>query len=302
MNPDVILKQLTIPTGTTRRQVLKTLGAGAVGLAGLRMLSSSARASTTDLEDVDVLQFALNLEYLEAEFYLYATTGQGLPPDDITGSGTLGTTTIKPDPQVTFDTLLFEQYANEIATDEKNHVEYLRATLESLGVDPVARPSLDLLNSFNTLAQSAGIGPSFDPFANEVNFLVGAFIFEDVGVTAYRGGAGLLTSSALIFAAAGVLGTEAYHAANIRTNILGLGDATVIETAQKISDLRDILDGAHDDDQGVLNSDGTANVVPTDSNGLVFSRRTRQVLNIVYGAQGASSGLFFPNGLNGAIK
>lgn len=299
MDIDAITKQLTTPAGSSRRQALKTLGLGTVGLAGLGFLSKSARAadSTTD---ADILQYALNLEYLEAEYYLYATTGMGLPPQDITGTGTQGTTTIKANPQVTFQTPLFAQYAAEIASDEKDHVEFIRATLTSLGVTPVARPPLDLLNSFNTLAQAAGIGPSFDPFESEVNFLLGAFIFEDVGVTAYRGGSGLLSSD-IVFYAAGILGTEAYHAGNVRTALLGLNDPTVIDTAQKISDLRDALDGPRDDDGG-LTKNGSANVVPTDRNALVFARNTRKVLNIVYGAVGASSGLFYPSGLNGTIS
>jgi hypothetical protein len=212
MNLNTISESLTVPNGATRRQALKTLGAGAIGVAGLRMLTGSARAANSAVSDADVLQFALNLEYLEAEYYLYATTGQGLPPEDITGTGTLGTTIVKSTPIVPFTTQNFADFANELAGDEQNHVEYLRATLNSLGVTPVARPPLDLLNSFNTLAQVGGIGESFDPFENEVNFLLGAFIFEDVGVTAYRGGAKVLTDRGLIFAAAGVLGTEAYHA------------------------------------------------------------------------------------------
>lgn len=201
---------------------------------------------------------------------------------------------------MTLDTSLFAQYATEIAKDEKNHVEFLRATLTSLGIAPVARPPLDLLNSFNTLAQAAGIGDSFDPFENEVNFLLGAFIFEDVGVTAYRGGSGLLSSD-LVFYAAGILGTEAYHAGNVRGALLGLNNQSVIDIAGKISDLRDLLDGPRDDDGGLMQN-GSANDVPTDRNGLVFSRSTRKVLNIVYGAVDANSGLFYPNGMNGLIS
>ena len=90
-------------------------------------------------------------------------------------------------------------------------------------------------------------------------------------MTAYHGGAGLLTNKDIVTAAAGILGTEAYHAANVRAAILDLGDPA-IGTAQKISDLRDALDGTTDDDQGVTSDGtvaGTANIVPTDANGLV---------------------------------
>ncbi|MDQ3413385.1 MAG: ferritin-like domain-containing protein [Verrucomicrobiota bacterium] len=301
MNLDIVSEKLTVPHGTSRRQVLKTLGAGAVGLAGLGMFTGSARAASSSVSDADVLQFALNLEYLEAEYYLYATTGQGLPPEDITGTGTLGMTVVKPNPIVPFTTQLFADFANELADDEQNHVEFLRKTLNSLGVTPVARPPLDLLNSFNTLAQVAGIGDSFDPFESEVNFLIGAFIFEDVGVTAYRGGAKVIRSNPLLFAAAGILGTEAYHAAGDRAYLLGLDDQAVVDIVQRISNVRDSLDGAKDNDQGLMKND-MGNIAPTDENSLVFARNTRQVLNILYGAVGASSGLFFPEGLNGAIS
>jgi hypothetical protein len=192
----------------------------------------------------------------------------------------------------------FRGVAAEIAHDELNHVQFLRM---ALGDAAVAEPSIDLLSSFNTLAQAAGLGSSFDPFANEVNFLIGAFVFEDVGVTAYHGAAPLITSKDYLAAAAGILGVEAYHAGIIRTLLFELGPYTQ-DAANKISNLRNTLsdEGSGVTDQGIR-INGEPNLVPADSNSIAFSRSTRQVLNIVYGGIDASSGLFFPSGLNGAI-
>ncbi|HZM03139.1 MAG TPA: ferritin-like domain-containing protein [Candidatus Saccharimonadales bacterium] len=131
---------------------------------------------------------------------------------------------------------------------------------------------------------------------------MGAYIFEDVGVTAYHGGAPLITDRNILSAAAGILGTEAYHAATVRTLLYQAGSAAQTITGQ-ISTLRATLDGTINsgpDDAGVV-LNNTSHIVPTDPNSLVFSRTTRQVLNIVYGAANASSGLFFPNGMNGSI-
>ena len=253
--------------------------------------------------DVAILTFALNLEYLEAEFYVRATTGFGLEDNNnpVRGTGNFGRVTVKSNPKVPFTTPAFQQYAQEIATDEANHVKFLRAAIIAATGSVIARPALDLQNSFNMLAQNAGIVPAggqFDPFANEVNFLLGSYIFEDVGVTAYKGAAKLIDNPDYVEAAAGILAVEAYHAGIIRTTLFAAGGQAPTITGQ-ISALRAQLSGAQDDQGIVLN--GQANLVPTDANSVAFSRTTRQVLNIVYGAQNAASGLFFPNGLNGPI-
>jgi len=204
---------------------------------------------------------------------------------------------VKSNPMVPFQTPLLQQYAVETASDERNHVTFLRS---ALGTSAVAMPNIDLLNSFNALAQAAGLGSSFDPFASETNFLLGAFIFEDVGVTAYHGAAGLISNSTYLDKAAGILAVEAYHAGSIRLRIFAAG-TDVQAASAKIAAARAALDGTGNDDIGVGLTGGAATIVDADQNAIAFNRTTNQVLKVVYGG-GASGGAFFPNGLNGTIR
>jgi hypothetical protein len=299
-----------------RRNFLRSAGVLAAGAAGAAALNASgaglisAAQAQTDADavsDGDILNFALNLEYLEAQFYSFAAFGQGLPANMLTGKGHQGP--VKGGHHVPFNDPLVKRYAIEIAKDEANHVAFLRA---ALGSAAVAQPTIDIdgtnpNGAFSTAARAAGLvgaGVAFDPYANDLNFLLGAFIFEDVGVTAYHGAAPLLNSKTYLSAAAGILAAEAYHASLVRTTLYAKGQMTpiAISSANAISRARDTLDGPGQDDQGVTYQ-GMPNIVPLDKNGLAYARTTGQVLNIVYlNGQATTQGGFFPQGVNGAIN
>lgn len=342
---DAVRRDCSVEPNRNRRQFLRNTAGASLGFAGSMFLGacggdgSSAVAQTGDdapagPSDAQILNFALNLEYLEAEFYLAAIgsslQGRGIGVD---GAGTPGA--VNGGRAVSFTTPSIRQYALEIAADETAHVNFLRAAIDGAGAQPVARPALDIsaMGVFSAIAQAAGVigpGEMFDPYANETNFMLAAYVFEDVGVTAYKGASPLISNKVFLEAAAGILAAEAYHAGLVRTVLyaIGLDVAGIHDITLKISDLRDLVGGVDngvipgsidqgaDRDQGVVavNADGSikiaddgttpvGNIVPLDVNGKAFSRSASDVLNIVYAtAEQVQMGGFFPQGVNGAIN
>lgn len=315
----------------------RTFMAGAGTVAAAALITGCADDGTTTLPpvssftDADILNFALNLEYLEAEFYLRAATGSGLSAADTGGTGT-----VTGGAKVTGLTSGQQAVLDEIAYDEQQHVRFLRS---ALGSAAVSRPNIDLnagfsgaLTAANSLSSSLPALPTtFNPFGTFDQFLVGAFVFEDVGVTAYNGAAPLISTAGItagyLTAAAGILAVEAYHAAYVRTTLTA--NAIVQGTtaypyplyANRISLLRAALGGGNETplsgfstSASTVASVGTSTIVASDTtNAIAFHRNTDQVLHIVYGtfgptasstspAAGVSQGGFFPNGLNGNIK
>ena len=306
----------------------------AVGGAALAGLAFAPKASAqTAINDNDILNFALNLEYLEAQFYnlaVYGVTIDKLPTPIPTGvnGGTGGTVTLKPTfTPVPFLLPLIKSYATETATEEGKHVLFLQSALGKLAV---SMPNIDLFNSFNALAKAAGIASTFDPFASDANFLIGAYIFEDVGVTAYHGAAPLISDKKNILpAAVGIHAVEAYHAGLVRLSIntVDAGAGTLTGYTQKISALRSLLANPAPsttvDDIGVtqvqvsLNAaaTGTPPVAPANytastiadaditSTSIAPGRTTTQVIAIVTGGNlnMDNTGGFFPNAMNGTI-
>lgn len=291
-----------------RRQLLGNMGKAGAGVALAGTGLGKLAAAQTKSYDAAILTFALNLEYLEAAFYLAAVgrigelTSIGGDAEIRLPDGFDGTTSI------TFDSDAVAQYADEIATDELNHVKFLRTALGDILKAPVAdRPVIDLAGAFDAAATAAFASPTplvFNPFANELLFLHGAFIFEDVGVTAYSGAAPVVTDKETVLAnAAGILAVEAYHSGEIRTLLYAQREVVtpfgvpVSAVVEGISALRGAVGGGKD--QGIV-LDGRANIIPTDGDGIAFARTPREVANIVFldTTKTALQGGFFPNGLS----
>lgn len=258
-----------------RRKFLKRVGATGLGVAAATMMGSGfqqeAKAATlsptsTGITDTDILNFALNLEYLEAEFYIMATYGTTLIGLGIIKSSDESGPTTGGQMVRDFGASVEATMATALRMDEIKHVQYLRA---ALGSSAVKKPTINLA--------ALGYG-----FANVNDWLKLARQFEDVGVSAYLGAAPLIANKTYLGAAGAILATEAQHSGTVRRSC----EAKGIQ-----SPAVDSLD--------VPPTPQTLYCV--DMNALSIPRTTSQVLSIVYHG-GTCSGGFYPDGMNGNIK
>ncbi|TIX58032.1 MAG: ferritin-like domain-containing protein [Mesorhizobium sp.] len=284
-----------IPSLILPRRRLLQFGLGATLASTVGRASVSLADEASEVQDEDIFQFALNLEYMEAEYYLRGTTGKGI--DDSDAGADAGQVT--GGKQVSFETPAIGEFMAEVAENELAHVRFYRKTL---GDQAVPRPTIDFEAGFAAVAKAAALGEDFDPFGNETNFVLGGMLFEDVGVTAYAGAATVLKNKDFLAAAAGILAVEAYHMGMARSTLYRKGEQAW-KAANAISDARDKIDGSDDKDQGIQ-IDGKANIVPSTPDAIAFTRTPQEVLRIVYltDQEGASKGGFYPNGMNGKIK
>ena len=192
-----------------------------------------------------------------------------------------GAGTVTGGAQVTNFSSTMLDIAKQIASDEQTHVEILRT---ALGTAAVAMPNINL----------AALGT----VNNQTLFLLVARAFEDTGVSAYLGGAQYLASSvSTLGTAAQILAIEAYHASNIRQNIIQLG----LTASDKATDSMDVPTSTIDPTTGNLAS--STNEYFCEKGGLAIVRTPQEVLNIVYAttSTGVVKGGFYPNGMNGTI-
>lgn len=279
-----------------RRGFVKNVGYATAGLAGAAMLGgklgvldgipgmkkmelTQAAVNAGAITDIDILNFALNLEYLEAEFYTVATTGKTLEDSGfkIDGTGKSGPT--KGGQKVNFVhsqdrvelTKQLKRVMDEITYDEQQHVLLLRS---ALGDAAIAKPAINL-DALNT---------GFEGFLHCTAL---ARAFEDVGVSAYGGAAPLIVSKDILATAARIALTEAYHAGNLRLASAANNNPFLFKV-----DSKDILPPP----QG-------RQYFTVDKQALTIVRTPSEVLAIVYGnsSTGTAEGGFFPDGVNGTI-
>lgn len=140
----------------------------------------------TPADVLDVLQFALLLEHLEAEFYT---------------RGVASATLIDAADKTLFTT---------IRDHENTHVTALQGLITGKGATPGARPAFDFTAKGNLPGFNFGTG-------QYETFKALAMAFEDTGVRAYKGQAGrLINDKPVLSAALSIHSVEARHAAEVR--------------------------------------------------------------------------------------
>jgi len=292
--------------------------AGATG--GNNITYKCYAGNETTVYDKELSQVALNLEYFEAEYFLWASYGYGLDKlaPYLVGGGPapIGAQKANLDP---YYTDIFKQ----MGLQEVGHLRAIKAALGNPPECAFPRTLLDLTkknwaDAFDSafLAKfGKKLSPPFDPYEDSLKYLISTYFIPYVGLTGYVGTIPLLTgynSKALV---ASLLGVEAGQDAVIRTELYRVKDEivhpykyTVADFSNAISTLRDDLSHAFVYEGLVvpksLGAEGkiSGNILSADKNSLSYPRTGAQVLETVYGTGNPSKpGAFFPKGGQGVI-
>ncbi|KAF5455222.1 hypothetical protein F2P56_024822 [Juglans regia] len=263
--------------------------------------------------DTDRIQFALNLEFLEAEFFLNGAIGSGL--DSIApslargGPPPIGARKANLDP-------LVARIIEEFGYQEVGH---LRAIITSrIGGIPRPQLNLSVQNFAKVFDDAVGFKliPPFDPYADTIRYLLASYVIPYVGLVGYVGTIPSLVRETSRSLVASLLGVEAGQDAVIRTLLYERANQTVrpynltvAEFTNRISGLRNRLAACGIKDEGILvplslgaENRTNSNILSADPNSLSYARTPPEILRIVYGSGSERKpGGFFPNGGGGDI-
>ncbi|KAL1193093.1 Ferritin-like catalase Nec2 [Cardamine amara subsp. amara] len=276
------------------------------------MSCPDVQATNCTDQDRKLLEFPLNLEYLEAEFFLFGALGFGLdivaPNLTMGGPSPIGAQKANLDP-FTRDIIL------QFAWQEVGHLRAIKKTVKGF-----ARPQLDLSKKAFAKVMDKAFGrkfvPPFNPYANSYNYLIASYLVPYVGLTGYVGANPKLQCPASRKLVAGLLGVESGQDAVIRGMLYAQAGhivypygVTVAAFTNKISDLRNKLGKSGVKDEGLvvpkaMGAEGQVigNVLVGDEMSLAFDRTPEEILRIVYGSGNESvPGGFYPKGADGEI-
>ncbi|XP_045829523.1 desiccation-related protein PCC13-62-like [Trifolium pratense] len=274
--------------------------------------SSSINNNKIPKSDVDLLEFPLNLEFLEAEFFCNSVYGYGLDvlePELAEGGP----------PPIGAQLALLDNLTRDIiiqfCLQEVGHIRAIKSTVRGF-----PRPLLNISKeAFAQVINSAfdkPLYPPFDAYANSINYLLASYVIPYVGLTGYVGAIPELQDYVSKKLAASLLGIESGQDAVIRTLLYEIKEKkvlpytiTVEEFTNRISILRNELGKNGTKDEGLeipiyLGAEGkvSGNVVAGDNNSLSYSRTPEEVLRIGYGSGDEHvPGQFFPKGADGCI-
>lgn len=279
----------------------------------------SASNKTTAM-DKNLLGVALNLEYFEAEYFLWAAYGYGL--DALAkylvdgGPAPLGAQKANLDP---YYTDLYKQ----MGLQEIGHIRIIKKTLGDAPKCAFPRTLLDLTkknwaDAFDKafLAYNGKkLSPPFDPYEDSLKYLISTYFIPYVGLTGYEGASPLLTGYNGKKLVASLLGVEAGQDAVIRTEMYRQKDKVVAPYKYTVADFSNAISMLRNDLTGNFVDEGlvvpikygaemmiTGNVLSADNNSVSYARTGEQVLQVVYGTGDASKpGGFYPKGGQGVI-
>ncbi|OVA04303.1 hypothetical protein BVC80_1395g9 [Macleaya cordata] len=262
--------------------------------------------------DIDLMQFPLNLEHLEADYFLYGSLGYGL--DKVAPELVMG----GPPPKGAMKANLDNLTRNIITEFGYQEVGHLRAIKSTVGGFP--RPLLDLsAGNFAKVIDNAfgyHLDPPFDPYANSINYMLSSYVIPYVGLTGYVGTNPFLIGYITKRLLGGLLGVESGQDAVIRMYLYERAkelvhpyNHTVAEFTIRISNLRNQLGMCGLKDEGIIvplelgaENRTCSNVLSADFSSLSYGRTAAEILRIVYGTGSEHvPGGFFPHGGDGRI-
>ncbi|KAA8536843.1 hypothetical protein F0562_029321 [Nyssa sinensis] len=263
-------------------------------------------------EDRDLLQFAENLEFLEAEFFLWGALGHGLdgiaPELAMGGPPPIGGQKAKLD-------FLTENIITEFAYQEVGHLRILEST-----VGGIPRPQLNLsAPNFASVFDAAfgyALMPPFDPYHDSLSYMLASYVIPYMGLVGYVGANPIINGYQSKRLLAGLLGVESGQDAVIRMYLYERAKEvvhpyhhTVAEFTIRISELRNRLAMCGIKDEGIIvplelgaENRTESNVLSANTDSISYSRTPGEILRVVYSSGDEHvPGGFYPNGANGRI-